>query len=263
MHTLPPLPALAGLLLLTAAARAQTVQIAPSRDNTLFEPTTVVDKSNGVGPQFYSGRTNGDRLRRGVLRFDVAGAVPGGSTITGVTLRVNCSHVPVFDGANARTQRLRRATSDWGEGTSDAGVNNGDGVTPTPGDATWNHSFFSSSFWTTPGGDQSATLSSSVDVTGTGLYAFPSTPQLVADVQDMLDQPGGNFGWVVSGEEVVNGTARAFDTREAPTYPFYNGVAPVLEVTYAASVPSLPPWSAALLALLGLGMGVLVLRRRV
>jgi len=257
---------LAGLVVLSDLVPAQTVQLTTSKDNTLFQPDLAGDRSSGIGPQVFAGRVGGFGggvgLRRGVLAFDVAGSVPAGATITSATLTLQCSHVPIADASNTRTQRLRRASANWGEGTSDAGINGGTGAAPTAGDATWNHTFYPGSLWGTPGGDFSATVSSSVGVTGTGPYVFPSTPQLVADVQDMLDNPGTNFGWVLSGEEVTAGTARAFDSREAPTYPLFNGVAPVLEVTYAsAAVPALPPWSVALLVLLGLGAGTRLIRR--
>ncbi|HEX6884011.1 MAG TPA: IPTL-CTERM sorting domain-containing protein [Planctomycetota bacterium] len=258
--------ALAACLLLGSAARAQVVQVLPAKDNTLFQPDTLGERSSALGPQVYAGRVGGVGgavgLRRAVLAFDVASSVPPGSTVLAATLTITCSHVPVFDRNTTRTHRLRRATSDWGEGTSDAGVNNGTGAAPTPGDATWSHTAFPSSFWSSPGGDFVGTVSSSVGVTNTGTYVFPSTPQLVADVQAMLDNPSGNFGWVLSGEEAVSGAARAFDSREAPAYPLYGGVAPVLAVTYVQGVPTLGPASLVLLALLALGGGAWLLGRR-
>jgi len=260
------LRALLALLLLCPALRAQTVQILPAQDNTLFQPDTLGDRSSGAGPQVFAGRVGGVGgavgLRRGVLAFDVAAAVPAGSTILAATLTLTCSHAPVFDRTNTRTHRLRRATAGWGESGSDAGINNGSGAAPAPGDATWSHTFHPGSFWSSAGGDFAGTVSSSVGVTNTGTYVFPSTPQLVADVQSMLDAPGGNFGWVLSGEEAVSGTARAFDSREAPAYPLYGGVAPVLAVTYVQGVPSLGAGSLALLVGLALGGGALLLGRR-
>lgn len=234
------------LLVLAPAAGAQmTVQLAPAQDNTLFEPDMLGDRSNGIGPQFYAGRIGGlgggMGLRRGLIRFDVAGSVPAGATIQSVTLTVRCSRVPLQDNGNARTHELHRATSAWGEGNSDAGVNGGAGAAPQTGDATWSDAFFPSVPWGAPGGDFTGVVSSSISVPVTGSYVFSSTAQLVADVQDMLDAPAGNHGWVVTGDEVVAGVARSFDTREGPTYPFYSGVAPVLEIQYdPPAVPALP-----------------------
>lgn len=258
--------ALAAAVVLASTARAQTVQILPSQDNTLFQPDTLGERSSGAGPQVFAGRVGGVGgavgLRRAVLAFDVAAAVPAGSTIVGATLTVTCSHAPVFDRTNTRTHRLRRATTGWGESSSDAGINNGSGAAPAAGDATWSHTFHPGSFWGSAGGDFAGTVSASVGVTNTGTYTFASTPQLVADVQSMLDAPGGNFGWLLSGEEGVSGTARAFDSREAPGYPLYGGVAPVLEVTYVQGVPSLGAGSVVLLVGLALGGGALLLGRR-
>lgn len=265
---LPRFLILPGLLALAHAVHADVVQITPSKDNSLYQPDQLGDRSNALGPQVFAGRVGGFGggvgLRRAVMAFDIAGNVPASATITAVTLTVACTQVPVLDGANTRTHRLRRATSNWGEGTSDAGINGGQGAAPTTGDATWNHAFFSGTAWTTAGGDFTGTVSSSVGVSSPGFYTFPSSAQFVADVQNMLSSPGGNFGWVLSGEETVASTARAFDSREAPGYPLHNGDAPVLEITYTvpSNVPSLPAWSLTVLVLATLGAGAMLLQRR-
>lgn len=254
--------------LLAPAHGPGTVQLTPSKDNTLFEPDDLGERSNALGPQFFAGRVGGFGggvgLRRGLLAFDVAGNVPAGATITSATLTVECSRVPLLDAGVPRTHGLRRASADWGEGTSDAGINVGVGDDPTPGDATWSHTFFPGSFWTTPGGDFAAAVSATISVPSTGSYTFPSTAQLVADVQDMLDAPASNFGWVVLGEEVASPVARAFDTREAPTYPAYGGIAPVLTIEYTqvVAVPTLGTWGTAVLSVLLVGSGAFLVRRR-
>jgi hypothetical protein len=121
-------------------------------------------------------------------------------------------------------------TSDWGEGTDDAGLPGGNGplTSATPGSATWTSNFFGASTWTTPGGDFVALTSSSVGVSlANAFYTFPTSAALVADVQAMLDTPGTNYGWLIRGDEAMLGTgiARGFDTREGPDPP-------VLEVDY-------------------------------
>ena len=55
---------------------------------------------------------------------------------------------------------------------------------------------------------------------------------MVADVQDWLDNPAGNFGWLVLGDEKPTLTAKRFDTRESANLP-------VLTVQYTP--PSPPP----------------------
>src|SRR5436190_18970621 len=76
-------------------AVADTVNINPSKDNTLYHYVAADgDKSNALGDHFFTGETAMSELRRGVLEFDVAGNVPAGSTITGVTLTLNMSIPP-------------------------------------------------------------------------------------------------------------------------------------------------------------------------
>ena len=94
----------------------------------------------------------------------------------------------------------------------------GDGAPATPNDATWRHRFFDTIFWTNEGGDFSATVSASQSVSVVGPYAW-SSPQMVADVQDWLDNPAGNFGWLVLGDEKPTLTSKRFDTRESASPP--------------------------------------------
>src|SRR5205823_2050542 len=78
------------------------------------------------------------QVRRALIRFDIAGAIPAGSTITDVKLTLNLSQTVSFD----TPVGLYRALRDWGEGTSDAGDPGGAGALSTPGDATWLHTFY-------------------------------------------------------------------------------------------------------------------------
>ena len=102
--------------------------------------------------------------------------------------------------AGALTVELHKLLADWGEGTSHAPMGEGDGAPATPNDATWRHRFFDTIFWTTQGGDFSATVSASQSVGGVGQYTW-SSAQMVADVQSWLDNPASNFGWLVLGDE--------------------------------------------------------------
>ena len=122
---------------------------------------------------------------------------------------------------------LHKLLADWGEGTSMAPGEEGDGAPATPNDATWRHRFFDTIFWNTQGGDFSATVSASQMVGAVGQYTW-SSAQMVADVQGWLDNPATNFGWLMLGDESVFLTAKRFDTRES-TSP------PVLAITYIPS----------------------------
>ncbi len=211
-------------LILTAAlsfigaglATAAIINIFPSKDNTLYEfDPAEGDVSNALGFHFFAGETAMGELRRGVLAFDIAGSIPPGSTITGVSLSMNCSRV--FSDT-ARTVELHKLLADWGEGTSHAPGEEGDGAPATPNDATWRHRFFDTIFWAMQGGDFSGTVSASQSVGPVGQYTWNSA-QMVADVQSWLDNPANNFGWLVLGDESGSGTSKRFDTRESASPP--------------------------------------------
>ena len=209
---------LASALVCTAAnsVNVSIINITPSKDNTLYEYDPAEgDMSNALGFHFFAGETAMAELRRGVLAFDIAGQIPPGSTITAVTLSLNMSKTPLDD---ARTVELHKLLADWGEGTSMAPGEEGDGAPATPNDATWRHRFFDSVFWTNEGGDFSATASASQLVGPIGQYTWTST-QMVADVQSWLDDPGSNFGWLVLGDESTILTSKRFDTRESASPP--------------------------------------------
>ena len=200
----------------TALASANIINIMPSKDNTLYEfDPKEGDFSNALGVHFFAGETGMSELRRGVLAFDIAGTIPPGSTITAASLSVNMSRSATN---TAYVVELHKLLADWGEGTSMAPGEEGDGAPATPNDATWRHRFFDTIFWTTQGGDFSATVSASQSVGGTGHYMW-SSAQMVADVQSWLDNPASNFGWLVLGDETAIATAKRFDTRESASPP--------------------------------------------
>ena len=200
----------------TALASANIINIMPSKDNTLYEYDPAEgDFSNALGFHFFAGETGMSELRRGVLAFDIAGSIPPGSMITSASLSVNMSRSPTN---TAYVVELHKLLADWGEGTSIAPGEEGDGAPATANDATWRHRFFDTIFWTTQGGDFSATVSASQSVGGTGHYTW-SSAQMVADVQSWLDNPASNFGWLVLGDETAIATAKRFDTRESASPP--------------------------------------------
>jgi hypothetical protein len=215
-------------------ASANIINITPSKDNTLYEYDPAVgDTSNALGFHLFAGKTGMGKLRRGVLAFNIAGSIPAGSTITGVTLSMNMSRTPINV---AYPVELHKLLADWGEGTSQASGEEGDGAPATPNDATWRHRFFDTIFWAVRGGDFEATVSASQSVSVVGPYMW-SSQQMVADVQDWLDNPAGNFGWLVLGDEKPTLTAKRFDTRESANPP-------VLTVQYTpptTPTPTQPP----------------------
>ncbi len=210
----------------TASAQTQ-ITISAGKDNTLYESTTGAF-SNGAGQYFFAGTTARKERRRGLLRFDIASNIPAGATINGVTLRLNMSRT-IFA---AQFIKLHRVLSDWGEGTSNAIAEEGAGAASTTGEATWQHRFFDTVLWTTPGGDFSATASDSEAVSTTGFYTWGSTPQMVNDVQTWLNAPASNFGWLLRGVENISSTSKRFDSRESPNV----ASRPLLTVTYTGTL---------------------------
>ena len=197
-------------------ASAATISINPSKDNTLYQYVPADgDLSNGAGYHFFAGENAVGEIRRGVLAFDIAARIPPGSTIIAVSLSLNMSRT-AFD--TPRNIELHKLLADWGEGTSHAPGEEGDGAPATPNDATWRHRFYDTIFWTTQGGDFSATVSATQAVGPIGQYTW-SSAQMIADVQSWLDNPASNFGWLVLGDETTNATAKRFDTRESASPP--------------------------------------------
>ena len=112
---------------------------------------------------------------------------------------------------------MQRLFADWGQGTSTATRGEGAGGVASSNDATWVHRFFDTDTWEKAGGDFSQTVSASTPVDGVGDYSWGSTPQMVADVQEWLDEPSKNFGWIIRGVEGPNQTAKRFDSMESGT----------------------------------------------
>lgn len=222
---------------LPISAAAATIELTPIQDNTLYEvpsrtPDGLGDLSNGAGSYLFAGRILNGELRRALIAFDIAGSLPAGATISEVAVTLQMSKTI----AGATPVGLHRLLADWGEGDSQAGGEEGAGAPAQSGDATWNHTFFPTSLWMAPGGDFVGSPSSSSSVAGEGSYSWPSTPELVADVQSWLDSPSTNFGWLVVGSESSPPTAKRFNSRENDSGE------PTLSITYQAPVPSTPLW---------------------
>ena len=187
-------------LSVSKSVHADTVTINPAKDNTLFDPQGGAERSSGGGVWLFTGRTSfsgGNRLRRSLFAFDVANAIPAGSTIDSAVLRI--LQLDAAPGLSSITVDIHRVLADWGEGTSSAG--GGTGAPPTPGDATWTLRFWPTfaTAWSTPGGDydSAALASTSVDSSIFSYREWGPTSALTAVVQDWLDDPSNNFGVLV------------------------------------------------------------------
>jgi hypothetical protein len=214
----PPLP--------PPTPAATVVVLAAVADNTLYESATG-DLSNGAGEHLFAGRTTSLSIRRAVLKFDLSG-IPAGSTINAATLTLHMSKTI----AGAQSTTIHRLLRNWGEGTSNAALEEGGGAPATTNDATWLHTFYSTQLWSTPGGDFAAAASATTSVAGIGSYSW-SGAGVTADVQQWLPSPAANFGWLVRGNEASASTSKQFGSKENPTAAFR----PTLTVDFTAPQP--------------------------
>ncbi len=204
----------AGVLAIALAASsavAVDASLTPTADNSIYRDQP--GSSNGAGTGLFVGN-NANQItstRRALLRFDLS-AIPQNAFVTSASLGMFLEHAQT----TVTPLRLHRVTAGWGEGTSVGGGGGGSGGPATAGDATWDARIFPGTSWTTAGGDFVAAASTTTLIgAADSSYTWPSSPSFVADVQQFLDQPAANFGWIVIGNETTTRTAKRFSSREA------------------------------------------------
>jgi hypothetical protein len=209
-----PYRALATAMLLLAAiplaAQAGDVSLFATRDATLYEADPGVI-ANGSGEHIFTGSSSGGALFRCAVHFDIAGSIPYGANITFAALTLNVTRTV----AGPESVALHALTADWGEGASNASGQEGGGAPAQSGDATWLHTFYSGMFWTNPGGDYVASPSTVTTVDQLDPFVWLG-PGVVADVQNWLDNPAMNFGWILIGNESTTRTSKRFASLQNP-----------------------------------------------
>jgi hypothetical protein len=247
---------------------AITVDLEPVADTTLIE--NAPNNNLGAAWFFNAGTTATGFRNHGLLRFDLAGAIPAGSILQSAELTLTVIREPAA-GRQDSVFGLYRALRPWGEGDKSHGgtpfepISPGLGSPAGPNDATWLHRFaFTAETWALPGGQAgvdffpAASSARFVQGVNESPYTFPSTAELVADAQAWLVNPQVNFGWMLisDGEsEGINTTARSFGSREHEN-PFFR---PHLLVTFE---PVPEPATLALLSVAVLGWLACRLHRR-
>jgi hypothetical protein len=212
------------------------ITLPPVADNTLFQARP--GNSDGAGPDLYAGETVSDGARRALLKFDVAGNLPAGAHIDSATLLLHVS----MDRTSSVSLSVHSLKASWGEGTSNSSEPGGKGVPATTNDATWTDRFFGASpaqKWASAGGDfnspASATTPAATRINNELFYQWSSVG-LVADVQNWLNTPSSQFGWLIKGSsEATGGTAQRLDSRESLT----QGFRPQLTINF--TLPNTPP----------------------
>lgn len=237
-----------------ASVRAESVALTPIADTFISEQYT----NSNFGAMGYAnvGTTENFTRHRALYTFDIAGAIPAGSTITSAQLILEVTRIP-NNGYDVSDVGLHRMLRGWGEGDNNADKPS----SAAPADlneSNWGYRFAgTSSTWGVPGGQEGVDYLAGASVIKQVLavdgYEFGPTAALAQDLQFWLDNPGANFGWMaISQQENLQFTARRFGSREA--LPAYN--VPRLLVDFIGAPE---PSSAALV--LGGSMVLYLLRR--
>ncbi len=224
MHAKLRLSFLALMLALSPLSQAGMAHVPADRDATLIEDAYGA-LANGSGPVLFAGRTGQAvfGLRRGLVRFDVAGALPERAIIDRVFLSL---YQTSNNNPDPRTVSLHRLLQDWSEGSSFS--SGGGGAPAGPGDATWLHTDYDAAYWTLAGGHYITRRSAEASIGGAGFYTWQSSRGLVSDVLLWLHSPQRNFGWLLMGDEGTAQSSKRFASREAADQAQY----PVLTIEY-------------------------------
>ena len=254
-------------------ARASVIlDIAPSADATLLGGTDV---GNSLAvPGMFVGK-DPSNVKRGLIEFNVAAAIPAGATVTGVSLQMTIGQVAGSSGGSVtnfgpvQTMGLYDESQAWGQPTNTVGASSfgghGHGAAAQTGDATWTTAAWSTTPWNVAAGGNwtagSLDLADAQVPGTTGYVATWSSAALAAEVQGWLDNPASNNGLLIKDQDEVTGTTfRAFWGEQGAINAGNPSWAPDLSVTYTNSVSPVP--EPATLALFAFGMPALLLRRR-
>ena len=208
-------------------SQTQELNLVAIMDNTIFEEGEL---SNGAGDYTFTGVTkNGDK-RRALVKFDLAAGVPGWLIIDSAALILSPSKVKTY----GTEVSVYKVLTEWGEGTSAAINEEGQGAAATQNDATWTKAKTGGESWINPGGDYETESSASTTVLSGTESVFRSSGML-ADVDSWLADPSDNHGWIIIGDETASSTAIRFFSRENAE----SGSRPVLRLYYQGTTSSM------------------------
>jgi hypothetical protein len=257
-----------GLLAMDVSLRADIMTLPAVQDATLLGGSDATNNASLADPGIFVGTDGQDNPKRGLIEFNIAQSIPAGATITDVTLQLTVGQVAGSGGGSgggsgaAETISLFNESQAWGQPTNVAGAKTfggtGHGGAPAMGDATWNYAFYNATPWTAAGGDWSSSLTDIADASVTGtLTSFTwSSAAMVADVQNWLNTPSTNFGWLLKNADETDATDfRAFWSAQGAAANNNSSIAPSLTVTYTVPEPGS-------LLLVAAGMPLLLRRSR-
>ena len=231
MRTVRLLSVIAGLTGCVCAQKFE-VTIPCVRDTTLYEDSLGL-LGNGAGSSFFIGANAFGEARRTLIAFDIVGSLPAGARVIDCELQLTVAQTSAFTPTAVTVHRMLR---NWSEGTNAASGNGGSGSIAQAGDATWLYANYPTTPWTTPGGDYDPVPQAAVQMPLSGIFAFGTTPGMIADLQGWLDGWQPNSGWLIKvADETVPQTARRLHSRES----LLPGVQPQLRISYVPAGGSL------------------------
>jgi hypothetical protein len=187
-------------------SQTQELDLEATMDNSIFEEGEL---SNGAGDYIFTGVTKIDERRRALVKFDLTSDVPEGITIDSAALILTPSKVKTF----GTEVSVFKVLNEWGEGTSDADMEEGKGAPATLNDATWTKAKTGGASWIHQGGDYEME-SSAMAIVVSGTKSVFMSSGLLADVDSWLASPSDNHGWIIIGDESTTSTAIRFYSRE-------------------------------------------------
>lgn len=203
-------------------ARADLVEIEASADTTLHE--FYPENNFGAYPHVSIGAiatlkpdSASPYVTRGLFQFDLAARIPARAKVTDARLLLTITFKPA--GEPIIGYELHRMLRAWGEGNKRNSAARS-GETATLNEASWSMCLTDVSPWMQPGGAPNVDYAEPPSVTilptkGAVRYTFGSNAAIIADVQDWMEHPANNFGWLVKGAvEDAPQSACRFGSRE-------------------------------------------------
>ncbi|MCY2958930.1 MAG: DNRLRE domain-containing protein [Planctomycetota bacterium] len=208
-----------------AAAQIQLASVPCVADAAIYSESGAV--ANGSGENLFVGANSAGNVRRSLVRFDLASAVPPGSVVVGAYLSVSVNQ----GNPGPEPLRARRVLASWAEGPANPSGSEGQGAAASGSDVTWTLRDFAAGLaWAAPGGDLALENSFSGNLSDSGTSGFDATAAGLADIQAWVDQPALNLGWALLGNETTASSAKRLDSRTAANA----NARPLLQVTYFA-----------------------------
>lgn len=184
-----------------------------AQDTTIFQD--YPGNSAGGFPYIFAGITGNSAARRSLIKFDLAGLIPAGSTITSATLWLftEFGRPPQVDCT------LHRVVRGWNEGSNPMldPFGPGIGAPAQTNDPTWNTAAYgdAGAAWLNPGGDYAAQVSGTGHISIIGVWFAITGQGIVDDIQSWVDV-GGNNGWILRASEDGFKNAKRFYSSEWP-----------------------------------------------